>query len=149
MPVLDGVRGLAIALVLVLHFIGDARPTSSFERGLMFVCGYGGYGVDLFFVLSGFLITGILCDARSDRFYFRNFYMRRALRIFPLYYAVLALLFWVIPRIPALNGPTLQALLSRQGWAWLYGANLLDAWRGEFSLPYIDHFWSLAVEEHF
>ena len=80
---------------------------------------YGSYDVELFFVLSGFLITGILYDAHNKPHYFRNFYMRRLLRIFPLYYGVLALVFFVAPLIPLLRGPTLNYLVDRQAWAWL------------------------------
>ena len=104
-PALDGVRGLAILMVLMDHFIGEMPPANSLERAIVYVTGYGSYGVDLFFVLSGFLITGILYDTRDKAFYFRNFYMRRFLRIFPLYYGVLALLsFFVGPLIPLLQG---------------------------------------------
>jgi peptidoglycan/LPS O-acetylase OafA/YrhL len=149
LPVLDGVRGLAIAMVLLLHFVGDTVPTSRLEQVVVTVSGWGQYGVDLFFVLSGFLITGILFDARRDPHYFRNFYVRRVLRIFPLYYAVLAALFFLCPLLPALRGPTLDTLRDHQAWAWLYGVNVYNALRGEWALPYIDHFWSLAVEEHF
>ena len=88
---------------------------------------YGSYGVELFFVLSGFLITGILYDARNKPHYFRNFYMRRVLRIFPLYYGVLALLFFVAPLIPLLRGPALDYLVERQAWAWLYAVNIYIA----------------------
>ena len=88
---------------------------------------YGSYGVELFFVLSGFLITGILYDARNKPHYFRDFYMRRVLRIFPLYYGVLALVFFVAPLIPLLRGPTLDYLVDRQAWAWLYAVNIYIA----------------------
>jgi len=145
-PALDGLRGLAIIMVLFVHFIGDAQPYSAFERILMKASNYGMWGVDLFFVLSGYLITGILYDSKGSAHYFRNFYMRRVLRIFPLYYGVL---FFVLPLFPSLVPTGLAESSRHQAWVWSYGVNLFIAQRGEWALPYISHFWSLAVEEHF
>ena len=144
LPVLDGVRGLAILMVLVFHFVGNMQPTNWVERVIVGVTNYGSYGVELFFVLSGFLITGILYDTHKKPHYFRNFYMRRLLRIFPLYYGVLALVFFVAPLIPLLRGPALDYLVDRPAWAWLYAVNIYIAKQGEWSFSYLDHFWSLC-----
>jgi len=149
LPALDGVRGLAIGLVLLVHFIGENPATNLFEKVVVQVASYGSFGVDLFFVLSGFLITGILFDAKATPNFFKNFYMRRTLRIFPLYYGVLAVLFLVLPFIPFFQGPALDTMVDRQGWAWAYAINVHIAREGAWTLPYIGHFWSLAVEEHF
>jgi peptidoglycan/LPS O-acetylase OafA/YrhL len=149
LPVLDGVRGLAILMVMLLHFVANVPPADRIEGAIVGVTNYGSYGVELFFVLSGFLITGILYDTHDEPRHFLNFYMRRCLRIFPLYYGVLALVFFVAPLIRLLRGPTLDYLIDRQAWAWLYAVNIYIAKHGEWSFSYLDHFWSLAIEEHF
>jgi peptidoglycan/LPS O-acetylase OafA/YrhL len=136
-------------MVVLLHFIGDLQPVNAFERAFTAVGRFGMYGVDLFFLLSGFLITGILIEARDSLRYFRNFYMRRVLRIFPLYYGVLALVFVVAPWVPLFAGPALDAMRDKQAWAWLYGVNVHASIHGALGFGYLNHFWSLAVEEHF
>src|SRR4051812_12885006 len=92
---LDGVRGLAITLVFFFHLLqSNNEPTGSgLIDFILKLRDTGWIGVDLFFALSGFLITGILFDTLHSKHYFRNFYIRRALRIFPLYYGVLLFLF--------------------------------------------------------
>jgi peptidoglycan/LPS O-acetylase OafA/YrhL len=105
----------------------------------------GWLGVDLFFALSGYLITGILLDARGAPVgaVFRAFYARRALRIFPLGFLLLAVVFLALPLVTYERVP-----LHVQAWYWLYASN----WRSGNSpgaLMYLRHFWSLAVEEQF
>ena len=146
---LDGVRGLAILMVMALHFVGDATAQSFLQSVIVKVASYGLLGVDLFFVLSGFLITGILLDSKGRPGYFRNFYARRTLRIFPLYYGVLAVVFLILPLFTTLS-PMLEHARVQQGWLWTYTANFYVAYKGSWSsLTYMTHFWSLAIEEHF
>jgi peptidoglycan/LPS O-acetylase OafA/YrhL len=157
-PALDGLRGVAILLVLLHHFAfyGDFEPRTTFEKIVSMLLAAGWSGVDLFFVLSGFLITRILYRADRGRHYFRNFYLRRTLRIFPVYYATLALFFivapvvsWSIGALPAvLDGPY-RTLLSDQGWYWSYLVNIQIALHGWPEINVLAHFWSLAVEEQF
>lgn len=151
-PELDGIRGIAIAAVMTLHFIASQVPVAQngFERLAIAIAGYGMWGVDLFFVLSGYLITGLLADSRGSEKYFSSFYMRRTLRIFPLYYGVIFVLVVLIPR-SVLEGFAPDALQIRevQPWLWAYLTNVYVAQAGSFAIPYVSHFWTLAIEEHF
>jgi len=92
-PALDGLRGLAIVLVMLHH----CAPRMA-RLGWGGVAAWGWVGVDLFFVLSGFLITGIVLDGRSQPKFFRNFYARRGLRILPVYALLLPLNYWICGR---------------------------------------------------
>src|SRR5262249_9179427 len=85
-PALDGLRGIAILAVMLHHFksYGSGSGEALWGQAYAAVADLGWAGVDLFFVLSGFLITGILYDTRSSSRYFPVFYARRTLRIFPL-----------------------------------------------------------------
>jgi len=143
MPPLDGVRGLAILAVLLLHL-----RAPDLTHPLKGILGFGWIGVHLFFVLSGFLITGILLDTRGATNYFQSFWARRTLRIFPLYFFALTLLLVVLPRVVQLPAGTLPP--ARHGvYFWSYLNNWVPLEK-EGDLEHIlGHFWSLAVEEQF
>ena len=141
-PSLDGLRGVAILLVLFFHFFYD-RSGGPLLDAFGAAAPLGEAGVDLFFVLSGFLITRILLSTKGSDRYFSNFYGRRAVRILPLYSGALLVLFIVWP---ALAGDEIVPLYE-QAWYWLYANNIAYTFR--VSIPGPIHFWSLAVEEHF
>jgi peptidoglycan/LPS O-acetylase OafA/YrhL len=151
-PALDAVRGLAILLVLLFHFssYGHGLPPASMlaDRVFHVLTRACWVGVDLFFVLSGFLITGILHDSKSGARYFRNFYARRALRIFPLYYGTLLAFFVVLPRMFP-DSERIGAFQSNAFWHWTYLSNIRVAQAGWPPFDALGHFWSLAVEEQF
>ena len=142
----DGYRDVAFLLVFLRHYTLTRHAHSPVIVAIAAVGAAGWAGVDLFFVLSGFLITGILLDTRSDPHYFRNFIARRALRIFPLYYTVL---FGLLALTPLLH---LQWHRGQIAYFFYFGnvaANLNPL--NENLLPYFSflHLWSLSVEEQF
>jgi peptidoglycan/LPS O-acetylase OafA/YrhL len=147
---LDGIRGIAIMLVMLHHFTiyGMGKPTTLIDKLFYGVTAAGWCGVDLFFVLSAFLITGILLDAKGGEYFFRNFYIRRILRIFPLYYGFLFVVFTLLPHMMYVSD-NFGLLINQQGWYWSYLVNLPIAFEGWPRLYTLGHFWSLAVEEQF
>lgn len=146
---LDGIRGIAIILVIAFHTLLISQNGNPLVRFWWATWGLSWAGVDLFFTLSGFLITGILLDSKGQPGYFRNFYARRSLRIMPLYYAVLIISIGVVPLVARGHLPGMfQSLLQNQLWLWLYVQNFLMM-KGPHQLPGFGHFWSLAVEEQF
>jgi len=144
LPFLDGMRGFAVTYVILYHLFPKTTSVAnasapSFMWDAFWLMGWS--GVDLFFVLSGFLITGILFEARSKPHYLQRFYLRRAFRIFPLYYLLLIACLVVVP---AWTGkPEYNSL-----WYWLYLANF-DT---ELDIPFhpiLCVAWSLAIEEQY
>lgn len=134
---LDGIRGFAVMLVIFFHCFGYTKFSY-----------FGWMGVDLFFVLSGFLITGILIDVKNKRDYYKNFFGKRFLRIFPLYYLIL----FVITFFSFFSFANANfKFLTPNIFYWLYLQNWQVTFLGKFSTenPILGHFWSLAVEEQF
>lgn len=140
MPQLDALRAFAAIAVLIRHFAYD-HPINN-----LFAFGFG--GVRLFYVLSGFLITAILLKCKEDidskesslGFMAKQFYARRFLRIFPVYYLLLAIVF-------LLNAPPVRESIA---WHFFYLSNVFFAQSGTWEgTGAITHFWSLAVEEQF
>lgn len=145
-PALDGLRALAILLVIPHNLDILGAPYTPLERLPVMIINAGWIGVQLFFVLSGFLITGNLLDTRGADNYYSAFIGRRALRILPLYYGVLLTTFVLLPLWTTLP-EELQKTSHNQVWLWTFLLN--------WSAPYgrtvagFGHFWSLAVEEQF
>jgi peptidoglycan/LPS O-acetylase OafA/YrhL len=145
-PALDGLRGCALLMVLVYHgFRGQAY---AWELNLVHM---GWAGVDLFFVLSGFLITNILLRSRQSNNYFSAFYARRGLRIAPVYYLALIIILLIQPALyhhmhPAEVSPAYT--WKQEIWYWLNLSNLRSAWF-PVEIPLASVYWSLAIEEQF
>jgi peptidoglycan/LPS O-acetylase OafA/YrhL len=136
---LDGLRGIAILMVMVHRF----WPRTGVGLGAD-MAGAGWIGVDLFFVISGFLITGILLDTKGDRGYFRNFYARRALRIFPLFYVFVIGVF-----VAFSHNAEFRRLAGSPLWYLFHLGNIPEGLLGN-NVPYwIAPAWSLAIEEQF
>jgi len=159
LPALDGLRGVAVLMVMFFHFVLVTRlhyglhgTTSGVEGVIDWVADGGWAGVELFFVLSGFLITGILLRSRETPGYFRNFYARRALRIFPLYYAMLVFLLLLLPLVVTISSAEFARLQSIQLWHWTYTMNIWIAITnasGDTDAFATGPLWSLSVEEQF
>lgn len=133
---LDGFRGLAIILVMGYHYLHFFS--------------FGWVGVDLFFVLSGFLITGKLLESLGSNHYFRSFYLKRILRIVPLYYFILFLFFLLIPLLlPSFVSVSFKDLLQQQVYYWTFTDNVYDAAKGWPLNVILIHCWSLACEMQF
>ena len=144
---LDGLRGVAIFLVILHHFWPAVGPLVGWKP----VIHLGWMGVDLFFVISGFLITGILLDTRGDRGYFRNYLARRALRVFPLYYLMVITAFIVIPWAQA--GTFWDTEFVQESgsplWYLFYLGNVREAITGTEPAYILAPLWSLSIEEQF
>lgn len=153
-PALDGLRGLAILLVL-MHHAGIVRKESTGVVGWVYsnIASMGWVGVDLFFVLSGFLIGAILVRCEGQPNWIRNFMARRALRVLPLYFIVIFVCFNVLILIPFRGTDWLRELRSDQIWYWLHIANfrriLVDLDPTAAPVEWFSTYWSLSIEEHF
>ena len=155
---LDGIRALAVLMVCFAHFFQvneNYLYTNSKYLGILLFkfSQIGLNGVNLFFILSGFLITRILLNSKDSKNYFKTFYLRRLIRIFPLYYFALILSFLILPNFIDIDEPG-RNIISNQIWLWSYTSNLssiffFSEWDLSLNFPSFGHFWSLCVEEHF
>ena len=142
---LDGLRGLAILLVLLLHFTTDMElADGTIAAGVRSVFQLGWSGVYLFFVLSGFLITGILVDNKGGDRYFSAFYARRALRILPVYFLAVFAAFHLLPRL--FESFDTGGIRTESAF-WLFLVNFVRL--PDQLARTVGHFWSLAIEEQF
>lgn len=147
LPALDGVRGVAVLIVIVHNAAWIAGESQQLLLKLVgAITATGWIGVQLFFALSGFLITGILLDTKDKPQYLRSFYIRRTLRIFPAYYLLLALAFILGPRFVR-NNEWAESVRLNQWSYWVYLQNWVTPFHGV--IRGLSHLWSLAVEEQF
>ncbi len=150
---LDGIRGLAILFVLFWHYYcvnldNSSVPALATIKNLF---SFSWMGVDLFFVLSGYLITGILWDHRNAHNYYSVFYFRRACRILPIYFLIL-LSFFLLVSFSSLSSDSLNWLTANPMSFWSYATftqNFAMVYEGTFGAHYLGVTWSLAVEEQF
>lgn len=153
MPELDGVRGMAIAMVLIWHYVGITLPPAgveqhpntwipNFKQSLIILRS----GVDLFFVLSGFLIGGILIDQRQTNNYYKIFFLRRACRILPLYYLLILLFFFA--RAFDAQGELFGGPIPLLAYA-TFTQNYFMPVFGTYGAAWLSATWSLAIEEQF
>jgi peptidoglycan/LPS O-acetylase OafA/YrhL len=140
---LDGVRAIAAVMVMIFHYFATVGGNSNLLVQVKKIAAIGQTGVSLFFVLSGFLITRILMASRQAPNFFSNFYIRRSLRIFPLYFLFLVIYFFIVPTF--LQTRTIP--FAEQKYFWVYLQNFAMTFNWQSDGP--EHFWSLAVEEHF
>lgn len=145
-PGLDGVRGLAVLMVVLGHTQISFLPPAQ-AQAILDVIGPGFYGVDIFFVLSGFLITSLLLNERSarERVWLGGFYARRALRLLPALYLMLAV-FWAYT---AVTGAPLAPVQRMSIASIFYGNNWFQVFHPLSVAPSLGHIWSLSVEEQF
>jgi len=154
-PQIDGLRGIAIIGVLVFHLFVegiDYEQSHWLVNYFAEASKFGATGVALFFVISGFLIGGILIDNRDSPNYFKAFYLRRIFRIFPLYYGLI-LIFYVLSysnsyhliRMPE----WMLGFTFSSKWYLIFAQNFAMVRDGNFGTPILAPTWSLAVEEQF
>jgi peptidoglycan/LPS O-acetylase OafA/YrhL len=145
-PALDGIRALAILLVIPhnVDVMSTSYPAFDFPAAALMHAGW--IGVQLFFVLSGFLISGNLLDSRGTSHFFSAFFVRRALRILPLYFSVLVIALVLAPALLPVP-QSLRDTLPHQVWLWTFLSNWTEPYGG--GVYGFSHFWSLAVEEQF
>jgi peptidoglycan/LPS O-acetylase OafA/YrhL len=146
---LDGLRGFAVLAVIVCHLFPELdQPDHWLGRIYNGVIEAGWSGVDLFFVLSGFLITGILVRNRQSANYFRSFYARRILRIFPLYYILCIIVIFILPAMPFPASWDLHRQPGNPLYYFLFFNNF-SAWLEVPAYKFLSVCWSLAIEEQF
>ncbi len=145
---LDSLRGVAIILVMAFQIFKRAGNFTHNEvlNSITNLTSIGWIGVDIFFALSGFLITSILLRTKNEKDYFKNFYARRVLRIFPLYFVTLTIILILMPVLdPAFTAKIPSSLpyllLYMQNWIYIWGHITLT--------PFLGATWSLAIEEQF